>query len=98
MSLNRTLRSLNLLNFFELIQGQAQECLLEKSMQDNRKSSLVSRISMQVIDYYRLALRGLEDSNISSLMGSRRSKTWKKTLQVKISHFLSVAYVSCDHI
>ncbi|XP_071792026.1 tyrosine-protein phosphatase non-receptor type 23-like isoform X2 [Asterias amurensis] len=78
--------------YINLMLGQAQECLLEKSMQDNRKSSLVSRISMQVIDYYRLALRGLEDSNISSLMGSRRSKTWKKTLQVKISHFLSVAY------
>ena len=63
-------------------------------MQDNRKSSLVARISMQVIDYYRQALRGLEDSNISSLMGSRKSKTWRKTIQIKIAHFLSVAYVS----
>lgn len=29
-------------------QGQAQECLLEKSMLDNRKSFLVARISAQV--------------------------------------------------
>ncbi|XP_022104078.1 tyrosine-protein phosphatase non-receptor type 23-like isoform X2 [Acanthaster planci] len=79
--------------YINLMLGQAQECLLEKSMQDNRKSSLVARISMQVIDYYRQALRGLEDSNISSLMGSRRSKTWRKTIQVKIAHFLSVAYM-----
>lgn len=31
-----------------LPQGQAQECLLEKSMLDNRKSFLVARISAQV--------------------------------------------------
>lgn len=31
-----------------LLQGQAQECLLEKSMLDNRKSFLVARISAQV--------------------------------------------------
>lgn len=31
-----------------LFQGQAQECLLEKSMLDNRKSFLVARISAQV--------------------------------------------------
>lgn len=30
------------------VQGQAQECLLEKSMLDNRKSFLVARISAQV--------------------------------------------------
>ena len=29
-------------------QGQAQECLLEKSILDSRKDSLVARISMQV--------------------------------------------------
>lgn len=33
---------------FLLWQGQAQECLLEKSMLDNRKSFLVARISAQV--------------------------------------------------
>lgn len=39
-----------------LLQGQAQECLLEKSMLDNRKSFLVARISAQVG-------RGLRKSN-----------------------------------
>ena len=33
---------------FLVDQGQAQECLLEKSMLDNRKSFLVARISAQV--------------------------------------------------
>lgn len=39
-------------------QGQAQECLLEKSMLDNRKSFLVARISAQV-GLGNMALQGL---------------------------------------
>ncbi|XP_030829593.1 tyrosine-protein phosphatase non-receptor type 23 [Strongylocentrotus purpuratus] len=86
--------SFELMNMYiNTMLGQAQECLLEKSMQDNRKSSLVARISMQVVEYYRQALKGLEDSNISSLMGSRRNKWWKKTLQIKAHHFTSIAYM-----
>lgn len=37
--------------FFKVLhifQGQAQECLLEKSILDGRKDSLIARISMQV--------------------------------------------------
>lgn len=36
------------IDLYLLLQGQAQECLLEKSMLDNRKSFLVARISAQV--------------------------------------------------
>ena len=39
-------------------QGQAQECLLEKSMLDNRKSFLVARISAQVGMGETVALEG----------------------------------------
>jgi len=31
-----------------LFQGQGQECLLEKSMQDNRKNSIIAKICQQV--------------------------------------------------
>ncbi|PIK57805.1 putative tyrosine-protein phosphatase non-receptor type 23 [Apostichopus japonicus] len=79
--------------YIQTMLGQAQECLLEKSMQDNRKSSLVARISTQVMDYYQQALRGLEDINITSLLGSRRTKLWKRTLTVKMLHFSSISYL-----
>lgn len=37
------------MNEFDIVfQGQAQECLLEKSILDSRKDSLIARISMQV--------------------------------------------------
>ncbi|XP_033113884.1 tyrosine-protein phosphatase non-receptor type 23-like [Anneissia japonica] len=77
--------------YINLMLGQAQECLLEKSMQDNRKSSLVARISSQVRDFYKLALKGLDDSRADIIVGSRRYKQWKKVLQIKIAHFTSIA-------
>lgn len=79
--------------YIQTMLGQAQECLLEKSMQDNRKSSLVARISAQVVDYYKQALKGLDDINITSLLGSRRTKLWKRTLTVKMLHFASISYL-----
>ncbi|CAI9584012.1 unnamed protein product, partial [Staurois parvus] len=76
-----------------LMLGQAQECLLEKSMLDNRKSFLVARISAQVVDYYKEACRALENSETASLLG-KIQKDWKKLVQMKIYYFASIAHVS----
>ncbi|XP_070570355.1 tyrosine-protein phosphatase non-receptor type 23-like [Ptychodera flava] len=79
--------------YINVMLGQAQECLLEKSMQDNRKSSLVARISQQVADYYSLAIRSLDTSAVSAIMGSRKCKDWKKLLQLKNLHYTSIAFM-----
>uniref|UniRef100_A0A452J2S0 Tyrosine-protein phosphatase non-receptor type 23 n=1 Tax=Gopherus agassizii TaxID=38772 RepID=A0A452J2S0_9SAUR len=76
-----------------LMLGQAQECLLEKSMLDNRKSFLVARISAQVVDYYKEACRALENSDTASLLG-KIQKDWKKLVQMKIYYFAAIAHVS----
>uniref|UniRef100_A0A673JCT0 Tyrosine-protein phosphatase non-receptor type 23 n=1 Tax=Sinocyclocheilus rhinocerous TaxID=307959 RepID=A0A673JCT0_9TELE len=73
-------------------QGQAQECLLEKSMLDNRKSFLVARISAQVVDYYKEACRALENSETASMLG-KIQKDWKKLVQMKIYYFAAVAHL-----
>ncbi|ERE75273.1 tyrosine-protein phosphatase non-receptor type 23 [Cricetulus griseus] len=75
-----------------LMLGQAQECLLEKSMLDNRKSFLVARISAQVVDYYKEACRALENPDTASLLG-RIQKDWKKLVQMKIYYFAAVAHL-----
>ncbi|XP_044275483.1 tyrosine-protein phosphatase non-receptor type 23 [Varanus komodoensis] len=75
-----------------LMLGQAQECLLEKSMLDNRKSFLVARISAQVVDYYKEACRALENSETASLLG-KIQKDWKKLAQMKIYYFAAVAHL-----
>ncbi|XP_032876316.1 tyrosine-protein phosphatase non-receptor type 23 [Amblyraja radiata] len=75
-----------------LMLGQAQECLLEKSMLDNRKSFLVARISAQVVDYYKEACRALENSETASLIG-KFQKDWKKLIQMKIYYYAAVAHL-----
>ncbi|KTG45606.1 hypothetical protein cypCar_00005409 [Cyprinus carpio] len=90
-----------------LMLGQAQECLLEKSMLDNRKSFLVARISaqydckisldmksfcLQVVDYYKEACRALENSETASMLG-KIQKDWKKLVQMKIYYFAAVAHL-----
>ncbi|KAM9783057.1 tyrosine-protein phosphatase non-receptor type 23 [Neosynchiropus ocellatus] len=75
-----------------LMLGQAQECLLEKSMLDNRKSFLVARISAQVVDYYKDACRALENSETASMLG-KIQKDWKKLVQMKIYYFAAIAHL-----
>ncbi|XP_061530665.1 tyrosine-protein phosphatase non-receptor type 23 isoform X1 [Phycodurus eques] len=75
-----------------LMLGQAQECLLEKSMLDNRKSYLVARISAQVVDYYKEACRALENSETASMLG-KIQKDWKKLVQMKIYYFAAIAHL-----
>ncbi|XP_030637403.1 tyrosine-protein phosphatase non-receptor type 23 [Chanos chanos] len=76
-----------------LMLGQAQECLLEKSMLDNRKSFLVARISAQVVDYYKEACRALENSDTASMLG-KIQKDWKKLVQMKIYYFAAIAHLA----
>ena len=55
-------------------QAQAQECILEKSMTDNRKSTITAKVAAQIVEYYRLATSHLETSNAGTVIGSRRYK------------------------
>ncbi|XP_004704046.1 tyrosine-protein phosphatase non-receptor type 23 isoform X1 [Echinops telfairi] len=88
VDMSRQILTLNV----NLMLGQAQECLLEKSMLDNRKSFLVARISAQVVDYYKEACRALENPETASLLG-RIQKDWKKLVQMKIYYFAAVAHL-----
>uniref|UniRef100_A0A4W3HRK0 Protein tyrosine phosphatase, non-receptor type 23, a n=1 Tax=Callorhinchus milii TaxID=7868 RepID=A0A4W3HRK0_CALMI len=88
MDMSHQILNLNI----NLMLGQAQECLLEKSMLDNRKSFLVARISAQVVDYYKEACRALENSETASLIG-KFQKDWKKLVQMKIYYYAAVAHL-----
>ena len=44
--------------------AQAQECILEKSILDHRKSSIIAKVGIQVALYYYAALHKLETSNL----------------------------------
>lgn len=37
--------------------AQAQECILEKSLIDNRKSTITAKVALQIVEYYLLAMK-----------------------------------------
>ncbi|KDR21340.1 Tyrosine-protein phosphatase non-receptor type 23 [Zootermopsis nevadensis] len=79
---------------YHLCLAQAQECIVEKSMTDNRKATIIAKVAVQIVDYYNLALNTLEqsgcdDSSVSDTVGSKIYKKWKRYVKFKI------AYHSC---
>jgi len=75
--------------------AQAQECILEKSMMDNRKATIISKVAVQVVDYYKQALATLqtsgEEGSLSDLLGSRTYKDWIKYLNFKVAYHKAIA-------
>ncbi|XP_058457933.1 tyrosine-protein phosphatase non-receptor type 23 isoform X2 [Malaya genurostris] len=74
--------------------AQAQECIMEKSLCDNRKSGIIAKVTAQIVTYYNSALAALltqngEDGRIQDIVGSKHFKEWRKYVKFKIS------YLSC---
>ncbi|XP_062563625.1 tyrosine-protein phosphatase non-receptor type 23 [Armigeres subalbatus] len=74
--------------------AQAQECIMEKSLCDNRKSGIIAKVTAQIVIYYNSALAALltqngEDGRIQDIVGSKQFKEWRKYVKFKIS------YLSC---
>ncbi|KAL1501415.1 hypothetical protein ABEB36_006738 [Hypothenemus hampei] len=65
--------------------AQAQECILEKSMLDNRKSTIIAKVAVQVWDFYRQVLGSLKTIN-EDVLGRAKYKDWLKFLSFKISY------------
>lgn len=68
--------------------AQAQECILEKSLMDNRKSMIVAKVASQIIEYYNSAfaalLSGGEEGVIAEIVGSKQFKEWRQYIQFKV--------------
>uniref|UniRef100_A0A672KMW8 Tyrosine-protein phosphatase non-receptor type 23-like n=1 Tax=Sinocyclocheilus grahami TaxID=75366 RepID=A0A672KMW8_SINGR len=73
-----------------LMLAQAQECLLEKTLLDNRKSHLIAKICAQVCDYYKNCLRVLDNSEC---VPGRIQKEWRKLISMKISYFSAITHL-----
>ncbi|XP_050050183.1 tyrosine-protein phosphatase non-receptor type 23-like isoform X1 [Dermacentor andersoni] len=91
-----------LLFFVNIFLGQAQECILEKSMLDRRKSSITAKVAAQVVEYFRAAVSLLlagsassDSGSIQEIVGTKLMKLWKKILDFKMAYYSSV---SCLHM
>lgn len=86
----------DILVFMEnLCLAQAQECILEKSLIDNRKPGIVAKVTAQIIAYYNQAYGSLlnisEDGSFAEILGvgNKNFRDYKAQIQFKIS------YLSC---
>ncbi|XP_033207497.1 tyrosine-protein phosphatase non-receptor type 23 isoform X2 [Belonocnema kinseyi] len=80
---------------YQLCLAQAQECILEKSMLDNRKPSIVAKVARQIVDYYDIAFNtlengGSEDAVVCETVGAPIYKIWKRYVKFKRAYHLSV--------
>lgn len=57
-----------------MLQAQSQECILEKSMADNRKSSITAKVAWQCAEFYKKSLSHLESSRAGDEFGSSQVK------------------------
>lgn len=77
--------------------AQAQECILEKSLADNRKPAIIAKVTAQVISFYNAGLSALfsqnEDGSIQDLVGSRLYKDWLRYIKFKTSYLSSILFL-----
>ncbi|XP_063607267.1 tyrosine-protein phosphatase non-receptor type 23-like [Penaeus indicus] len=76
--------------------AQAQECILEKSMTDNRKPTIIAKVAMQVVEYLKTAMNNLgssksPDSTVTEIAGSRKIKMWRRYCEFKMAYHGAVA-------
>lgn len=76
--------------------AQAQECILEKSMMDNRKPTIIAKVAVQIVDYYNSALNTLEqggadDCSIAETVGSKIYKNWKRYVKFKMVYHTCIS-------
>lgn len=77
--------------------AQAQECILEKSLADNRKAAIIAKVTAQVITFYNAALSALfsqnEDGTVADLVANKLYKEWLKYIKFKTSYMSSILFL-----
>ncbi|XP_053386604.1 tyrosine-protein phosphatase non-receptor type 23-like [Mercenaria mercenaria] len=73
-----------------LMLAQAQECILEKSMTDSRKSTITAKVAAQIVEFYRTSMKHLDVCNLQELISSKRYKDWKKKIDIKILFYTCI--------
>ncbi|KAJ3057219.1 bck1-like resistance to osmotic shock [Rhizophlyctis rosea] len=72
----------------ELMLAQAQECMIEKMVQEKKKGALVAKLAAQTAHMYGNVLDGLTNDAVSSQF----QKAWVDLVKIKAKHFQAVSY------
>ncbi|XP_055701901.1 tyrosine-protein phosphatase non-receptor type 23 isoform X2 [Phlebotomus papatasi] len=77
--------------------AQAHECILEKSLTDNRKAATVSTVASLIVNFYTVALGALttggDEGIVYETVGSRTFKEWKRYVKFKIAYLTAILYL-----
>ncbi|KAH8379149.1 hypothetical protein KR009_003303 [Drosophila setifemur] len=77
--------------------AQAQECILEKSLIDNRKPHVVAKVTAQIVVYYGAALAALltggDEGPVAQVIDSSVYKLWKKYVRFKINYLNCILFL-----
>ncbi|XP_035708755.1 tyrosine-protein phosphatase non-receptor type 23 isoform X2 [Folsomia candida] len=75
--------------------AQAQECILEKSLIDNRKSTITAKVALQIVEYYQLVFKTsdqmIKDAGQYSDKVIKAVKKWRKLVELKSHYYGSIA-------
>ncbi|XP_034230470.1 tyrosine-protein phosphatase non-receptor type 23 isoform X2 [Thrips palmi] len=75
---------------YHLCLAQAQECILEKSMMDNRKASIIVKVAVQVVNYYSQAFNALKLSVSEESVGTKVYTSWRRLAKFKEIYYRCV--------
>ncbi|GAB1597660.1 tyrosine-protein phosphatase non-receptor type 23-like [Argonauta hians] len=75
-----------------LMLGQAQECILEKSMSDSRKSTITAKVAAEIVEYYKMALKNSAIVYDQGILGSSLYKAWKRRMECKMLFYQCIKY------
>ncbi|EDW85389.2 uncharacterized protein Dwil_GK10583 [Drosophila willistoni] len=77
--------------------AQAQECILEKSLIDNRKPHVVAKVTAQIVVYYGAALASLltggDDGPVGQVIDRAVYNLWKKYVRFKINYLNCILFL-----
>lgn len=82
---------------YHLCLAQAQECILEKSMTDNRKATINAKVAAQIVDFYNMAYNvlthnGHEDTAVvMETVGGKLYRNWKHYMKFKMTYYGCIA-------
>ncbi|XP_005093180.1 tyrosine-protein phosphatase non-receptor type 23 [Aplysia californica] len=85
--------SYELLSFHIILMlAQAQECILEKSMIDGRKSNITAKVAAQVVEFYKDSSKAIDMAEKKQQINSRMHKEWGRRLEMKTSFYQCITY------
>ncbi|CAH0393687.1 unnamed protein product [Bemisia tabaci] len=75
--------------------AQAQECILEKSMADNRKAAINAKVAVQIVDYYNMAMNMIttleEEGSTLYSIGTKHLKRWRRYVKFKSAYYACIS-------